>query len=221
MAEVLDKLFSAKARVLVKDGTFNNVEGRFIHVDHSQRMTNEGCFNVSGSTFHNVHNSTRQDIHYGQGARSMHHTSHSTALTGQVDGSAMNNHAPIDSAELVHTPVRSNRPPLLHGSPSMSAQFPGQHAYVQCGDIRSMSAGVKAFMDHQMRQMLQEMESEFGADNGDQDASNMTVERVYQPKDVTVIQGNHREVDNSAYEFNFNSHRVANNAVEDSFNMGL
>ena len=35
-----------------------------------------------------------------------------------------------------------------------------------------------------------------------------------------IIHGDHTEVDNSVYKFNFNSHIVANNVIENSFNDG-
>lgn len=62
MADVLTKLFGPSTKVLVKDGTFNNVEGEYNYYDYSERTTNNGSYNFIGNTFHNVHNSGHQVI---------------------------------------------------------------------------------------------------------------------------------------------------------------
>jgi hypothetical protein len=54
--ETLQKLFGDSARVLVKDGEFNDVQGEYHHHDYSQRITNNGCYNIIGNTIHNVGN---------------------------------------------------------------------------------------------------------------------------------------------------------------------
>ena len=62
MANILTKLFGPSTKVLVKDGTFNNVEGEYNYYDYSQRTTNNGSYNFIGNTLHNVHNSGHQVI---------------------------------------------------------------------------------------------------------------------------------------------------------------
>ena len=62
MAEALIKVFGKSANVLVKDGRFNNVRGTYYHHDRSQRVTNNGCFNITGNTIQNVGNSHPQVI---------------------------------------------------------------------------------------------------------------------------------------------------------------
>lgn len=62
MSEALIKLFGKSANVLVKDGDFNDVEGEFHHYDYSQRITNNGCYNIIDNTIHNVSNTCPQVI---------------------------------------------------------------------------------------------------------------------------------------------------------------
>jgi hypothetical protein len=62
MAETLEKLFGKSTRVLVKDGEFNEVQDDYHHYDNSQRITNNGSYNIIGNTIHNVGNICPQDI---------------------------------------------------------------------------------------------------------------------------------------------------------------
>lgn len=61
MGDVLEKLFG-KAKILVKDGSFNNVDGTYHHYDNSQRITNNGYFNMDDNEFYNVGNVAPQVI---------------------------------------------------------------------------------------------------------------------------------------------------------------
>ena len=62
MVETLETLFGKTARVLVKDGEFNEVQGEYRHYDYSQRITNDGSYNIIGNTIHNVGNICPQVI---------------------------------------------------------------------------------------------------------------------------------------------------------------
>ena len=60
MDEMIEKLFGKSTRVLVKDGEFNEVQGSYHHYDYSQRITNNGSYNIIGNTIHNVGNFSPQ-----------------------------------------------------------------------------------------------------------------------------------------------------------------
>jgi hypothetical protein len=60
MAEVLEKLFGTSAKVLVNECEINNVQGKYHHHNHSRRITNDGAYNIIGSTIHNVSNTSPQ-----------------------------------------------------------------------------------------------------------------------------------------------------------------
>ena len=62
MADALKNLFGESTRVLVDDGEFNEVQGEFHHYDYSQRVTNNGCYNIIGNTIHNVSNTCPTDF---------------------------------------------------------------------------------------------------------------------------------------------------------------
>ena len=62
MVEAIEKIFGKSSKVLVKDGEFNDVQGEFHHYDYSQRITNNGCYNIIGNTIHNVSNTYPQVI---------------------------------------------------------------------------------------------------------------------------------------------------------------
>jgi hypothetical protein len=250
MAEVIIKMFGNSTRVLVKDGEFNDVEGEYQHFDFSQHITNRGCHNIMGNILYNVGNTCPQVIYHG-GARSMHYATSALVATGGAG--AIDNHAPSPSRSQV---LNSSFPRSL-----------AQYICAQPGDIRQMSAGESAFMENQMAEMMQEMDSECGDDEeqiavgpemyddddtSDEEMSSTTwsqslsanfnrltiEERVYSsPRSRSAfihgssstadessrhifISGNHTEVDDSYHQFNFNSNRVENNIVENSFGGG-
>ena len=49
MVETLETLFG-KTGILVKDGDFNEVLGEYDHYNYSQRITNNGCYNIINNT---------------------------------------------------------------------------------------------------------------------------------------------------------------------------
>lgn len=59
---MVENLFSKDTRVLVKGGEINDVQGDYHHYDYSRRITNNGSYNITGNTIHNVGNIGRQVI---------------------------------------------------------------------------------------------------------------------------------------------------------------
>ena len=53
MVETLETSLGKSARVFVKDGEFNEVQGEYHHYDYSQRITKNGCYNIIGNAIHN------------------------------------------------------------------------------------------------------------------------------------------------------------------------
>ena len=107
---MVENLFDEDTRVLVNDGEFNDVQGDYHHYDYSQRITNNGCYNIIGNTIHNVSNIGRQVICVfprlssdfrncffdytfldldGRGSRSMHHGRVVSSSVTTVDASGI------------------------------------------------------------------------------------------------------------------------------------
>ena len=147
-------------------------------------------------------------------------------------------------------------PPYHNPTPysSFSPQSPGQYLYAQSGDVRQMSTVQIAFMNNEMAHMMQEMASEYGEDNNEEQDTigssedemsvttrsqslsasfnRLTIEERASsssrsalihgssagkiPRHI-VIPGDYTEVDDNFYQSNFDSHRVKNNIIENSF----
>ena len=120
---------------------------------------------------------------------------------------------------------------------SYSSLSPGQYLYAQSGDIRQMSAAQSAFMNNEMENMMQEMESEFDEDDEDGEDemsvttrsqslsagfNRLTIEERASSSSRSarhiIIPGDYTEVDDNFYQSNFDSHKVKNNIIENSFN---
>jgi hypothetical protein len=146
-----------------------------------------------------------------------------------------------------HAPSPYHNPQSTWNNPASFSSFftqsPGQYFYAQSGpgDIRLMSAGQSAFMDNEMAHMMQEMESEFGGDDEESDDemsvttrsqslsagfNRLTIEERatlihgssagQSPRHIT-IPGNYTEVDDNFYQSNFDSYKMKNNIIENSF----
>ena len=53
MVETLETSLGKSAWVFVKDCEFNEVQGEYHHYDYSQRITNNGCYDIIGNAIHN------------------------------------------------------------------------------------------------------------------------------------------------------------------------
>jgi hypothetical protein len=257
MVEALEKFFGKSGRVLVEDGEFNDVQGEFHHYDYSQRITNNGCYNIIGNTIHNVANIRPQVIYHDKrGSRSMHHGRFATGPGATVAASAS---SPYHNPQS-QVPIRNN--PSYN---PLSPQNPGQYFGARSGDICQMSAVQVALMNNQMAHMMQKLDSEFEGDNEEQDtemhnddtsedevstttrsqsiatgfnrltieersssssrsafihrSSSTTIKADKSPKHV-IIQGDYTEVDNNFYQSDFDSHKVKNNIIGNSFGEG-
>lgn len=178
-----------------------------------------------------------------------------------IDNASSRYHTPHSQVPIQ---VPNNPNPLSYGY--LAPQSPGQYFYTQPGDIRQMSTGQSAFMNNEMANMTQEIESEFSGENEEQNtfgadmysddtfeddatrsqslsadfncltiedrhgvfssrstltygSSSTSVRANKNPKHI-IIQGDHTEVDNNFYQSNFDSHKVKNNIIKNSFGEG-
>lgn len=175
--EALNKLFGDSKKVLIKGGTFNNVQGNYHYNDYTQRTTNIDSYNIIGNIIENANNSRTQMIYHEGNACPTPHGRSANGRVPTADASASgmnNNHARIESPESLSPPSRqpqarldeNNSPPFSYGFPTMNSpiQHPGQSIYVQPGEVRSMRASEVAFIRHQIAQAIQELDAEFPAE---------------------------------------------------------
>ena len=112
--------------------------------------------------------------------------------------------------------IRNNPGPLSYGS--LSPQRSGQYISARPGNIRGMSAAQFAFMSNKMTRMKQEMKPHFDGDNEEQNTAGPDMYNE-SPRHIN-ISGNHTEVDNNHYQSDFDSNKVDNNIIENSFGEG-